>query len=163
MWALESQTYAKEPQISSSLAPRREHMCPTYAILRETWLADSRGGQARWAKDMQSRHLANVLKSVLYSYVSVLQCIAVCCSVLQCVAVCCSVLQCVAVCCSVAHILKSQLHSYFVQTILQRADCWTLCCSVLQCVAAFLPAVATRLVIGQTQKFSNVSCRNFQV
>ena len=32
--------------------------------------------------------------------VSVLQCVAVCCSVLQCVAVCCSVLQCVAVCCS---------------------------------------------------------------
>ena len=45
--------------------------------------------------------------------ISVLQCVAVCCSeryymlntnmisVLQCVAVCCSVLQCVAVCCSV--------------------------------------------------------------
>ena len=32
---------------------------------------------------------------------SVLQWAAVCCSVLQCVAVCCSVLQCVAVCCSV--------------------------------------------------------------
>ena len=32
---------------------------------------------------------------------SVLQCVAVCCSVLQCVAVCCSVLQCGAVWCSV--------------------------------------------------------------
>jgi len=48
--------------------------------------------------------------------VSVLQCVAVCCSVLQCVAVCCSVLQCVAVCCSVL-------------------QCVALCCSVLQCVA----------------------------
>jgi len=36
-----------------------------------------------------------------WATVTVLQCIAVCCSVLQCVAVCCSVLQCVAVCCSV--------------------------------------------------------------
>jgi len=36
-----------------------------------------------------------------FLFVSVLQCVAVCCSVLQCVAVCCSVLQCVAVCCSV--------------------------------------------------------------
>jgi len=35
------------------------------------------------------------------SKMSVLQCVAVCCSVLQCVAVCCGVLQCVAVCCSV--------------------------------------------------------------
>jgi len=34
-------------------------------------------------------------------YLSVLRCVAVCCSVLQCVAVCCSVLQCVAVCCGV--------------------------------------------------------------
>jgi len=33
--------------------------------------------------------------------VSVLQCVAVCCSELQCVLVCCSVLQCVAVCCRV--------------------------------------------------------------
>ena len=32
------------------------------------------------------------------AYVSVLQCVAVCCSVLQCVAVCSSVFQCVAVC-----------------------------------------------------------------
>jgi len=32
---------------------------------------------------------------------SMLQCVAVCCSVLQCVAVYCSVLQCVAVCCNV--------------------------------------------------------------
>jgi len=30
------------------------------------------------------------------TWISVLQCVAVCCSVLQCVAVCCSVLQCVA-------------------------------------------------------------------
>jgi len=35
---------------------------------------------------------------------SVLQCVAVCCSVLQCVAVCCSVLQCVE--CVVAVILQ---------------------------------------------------------
>ena len=35
------------------------------------------------------------------SRVTVLQCVAVCCSVLQCVAVCCSMLQCVAVCSSV--------------------------------------------------------------
>jgi len=38
--------------------------------------------------------------SVARIMMSMLQCVAVCCSVLQCVAVCCSVLQCVAVCCS---------------------------------------------------------------
>ena len=37
----------------------------------------------------------------LTAFISVLQCVAVCCSVLQRVAACCSVLQCVAVCCSV--------------------------------------------------------------
>ena len=36
-----------------------------------------------------------------FSWVCVLQHVAVCCSMLQCVAVCCSVLQCVAACCSV--------------------------------------------------------------
>ena len=66
---------------------------------------------------------------------SVLQCVAVCCSVLQCVAVCCSVLQCVAVCCSV------------VLCVLCFAMCYTVlqytcipehvCCSVLQYVAAY--------------------------
>ena len=35
------------------------------------------------------------------SVLTVLQCVAVCCSVLQCVTVCCSVLQCVSACCSV--------------------------------------------------------------
>jgi len=50
------------------------------------------------------------------SPVSVLQCVAMCCSVLQCVAMCCSVLQCIAVCCSVL-------------------QCVAVCCSVLQCIA----------------------------
>jgi len=49
------------------------------------------------------------------SQVSMLQCVAVCCSVLQCVAVYCSVLQCVVVCCSVL-------------------QCDAVCCSVLQYV-----------------------------
>jgi len=40
---------------------------------------------------------------------SVLQCVAVCCSVLQCVAVCCSVLQCVAVCCSRVYVSAKQV------------------------------------------------------
>ena len=35
------------------------------------------------------------------TWVSVLQCVAVCCRVLQCVAVCCSVLRCVVECYSV--------------------------------------------------------------
>jgi len=35
-------------------------------------------------------------------FVTILQCVAVCCNVLQCVAVCCSVLQCAVVCCSVS-------------------------------------------------------------
>ena len=35
------------------------------------------------------------------SSVTVLQCVAVCCSVLRCIAVCCSVLHCVALCCGV--------------------------------------------------------------
>jgi len=48
--------------------------------------------------------------------ITLLQCVAVCCSVLQCVAVCCSVLQCVEVCCSVL-------------------QCFAVCRSVLQCVA----------------------------
>jgi len=48
--------------------------------------------------------------------ISVLQCVAMCCSVLQCVAVCCSVFQCVAVCSNAL-------------------QCVAVCCSVLQCVA----------------------------
>ena len=69
--------------------------------------------------------------------ISVLQCVAVCCSVLQCVAVCCSVwksrnvpiisvLQCVAVCCSVLQ---------FVAVCCRVLQCVAVCCSVLQCVA----------------------------
>ena len=56
------------------------------------------------------------------TYISVMQCAAVCCSVLQCVAVCCSVLHCVAVCCSVLQCLA--------------VSCSVLQCSVLRCNAA---------------------------
>jgi len=61
--------------------------------------------------------------------VSVLQCVAVCCSVLQCVAMCCSVLRCVAVCCStcVAVCCSTCVTVYALLY---------LCCSVLQCAAA---------------------------
>ena len=59
-------------------------------------------------------------------HMSVLQCVAVCCSVLQCAAVCCSVLQCVAVCCSVLQCVV------VCCSVLQ---CVAVCCSVLQCVA----------------------------
>jgi len=58
--------------------------------------------------------------------VSVLQCVAVCCSVLQCVAMCCSVLQCVAVCCNVLQCAAMRC------SVLQ---CVAVCCSVLRCVA----------------------------
>jgi len=44
---------------------------------------------------------SRVLCCSVLQFVSVLQCVAVCCRVLPCGAVCCSVLQCVAVCCSV--------------------------------------------------------------
>jgi len=65
---------------------------------------------------------------------SVLQCVAVCCSVLQCVAVCCCVLQCVAVCCSVLQGVvvccrKTIQHKSFLMF-----ECVAMCCSVLQCV-----------------------------
>ena len=50
-------------------------------------------------------------------------------SVLQCVAVCCSVLQCVAVCCSV--LLVSNVYDTSIVSVLQ---CVAVCCSVLQCV-----------------------------
>ena len=73
--------------------------------------------------------------------VSVLQCVAVCCSVLQCAAVfcsvlqcavvcCCSMLQCVAVCCSVL-----QCFAMCCSVLQCAAACVAVCCSVLQCVA----------------------------
>jgi len=74
--------------------------------------------------------------------VTVLQCVAVCCSVLQCVAVCCSVLQCAAVYCSALHcVCYSVLHCGVAVCVLQRvalcysvSQCVEVCYSVLQCV-----------------------------
>jgi len=70
--------------------------------------------------------------------VSVLQCVAVCCSVLQCVAVrssmrvavCCSVLQCVAVCCSVAVRGVVPLDLSRSQNVAAVLQCVAVCCSV---------------------------------
>jgi len=53
-----------------------------------------------WRFESFNLQVSNIYRDEECS-ISVLQCVAVCCSVLQCVAVCCSVLQCVAVCCSV--------------------------------------------------------------
>ena len=63
--------------------------------------------------------------------VSVLPCVAVCCSVLQCVAVCCSVLQCVAVCCSLRRPSKQveSVRRLVSCNVLQRV---AVCCSVLE-------------------------------
>ena len=53
-------------------------------------------------------------------------------SVLQCVAVCCSVLPCVAVCCSVLTYKQRPTKETRVASVLQRD---VVCCSVLQYVA----------------------------
>ena len=95
-------------------------------------------------------------------WLSVLQCVAVCCSVLQCVAVCLvneschaykrvmwlSVLQCVAVCCSVScEWLLSRIPTSHVTYVADfcmslvtyfKEWCDSVCCSVLQCVAVCL-------------------------
>ena len=60
----------------------------------------------------------------IYTYSSLLQCVAICCSVLECAGGCCSVLQCAAVCYSV-------LQCDVCCRVLQ---CVAVCCSVLQCV-----------------------------
>ena len=93
-------------------------------------------------------------------FVSLMQCVAVCCSALQCVAVrcsvvwcvvvcrialqcvvmCCVAVQCVAVCCSVLQCVLPQScstcatgrASSWMVGVLQ---CVIVCCSVLQCVA----------------------------
>ena len=57
-----------------------------------------------------------VCRSAQLANISVLQCVAVCCSALQCVTLCCIVLQCIVVYCSVMQFVAA-------------------CCSVLQCVA----------------------------
>ena len=67
---------------------------------------------------------------VRFRRVSVVQCVAVCCSVLQCVAACCSVLQCVLQCVVVCCGLWKGCHAPFKQV-----KCVAVCCSVLQCVA----------------------------
>jgi len=69
-----------------------------------------------------------------YCSVSVLQCVAVCCSASQCIAVCCSVLQCVAVCCSVLQCVAvccSVL--WYVAVCNSVLRCVAVCCIVLQC------------------------------
>jgi len=78
-----------------------------------------------------------MVETVIFRWrLSVLQCVAVCCSVLQCVAVCCSVLQCIAVCCSVLQCVAVYC------SVLQ---CVTMCCRALQCIAVccrVLPCIA---------------------
>jgi len=80
---------------------------------------------------MQLQQLQEVVNS---AGVSMLQCVAVCCSVLQCVAVCCYLLSCVALCCSVlqGHCSVLQCFAELVTcagaTVLQRD---AVCCSAL--------------------------------
>jgi len=58
-------------------------------------------------------------------------------SVLQCVAVCCSALQCVATCCAVAA-------SYNDTNTISVLQCVAVCCNVLQCVVLLLPHTMTQ-------------------
>jgi len=64
--------------------------------------------------------------------VSVLQCVAVCCSVLQCDAVCCS--QCVAVCARGSAAIGCQ-HGRLRRLKVCCSQCVAVCCNVMQCVA----------------------------
>jgi len=64
---------------------------------------------------------------------TVLQCVAVCCTVLQCVAVCCTVLQCVAVCCGVLHYVRP-MYTVYIGLL---SHCVVVCYSALQCSAVF--------------------------
>jgi len=73
---------------------------------------------------------------------SVLQCVAVCCSVLQCVAPCCTVLHRVALCCTVFRSLIYTLSESNAEIPLQVPNklhrvlqCVAVCCSMLQYVA----------------------------
>ena len=86
-----------------------------------------------------------------HTRVSVLQCVAVCCSVLQCGAVCCSVLQCVAVCCSVFCTALSCRAESDVEFV-RNPECMHelvnthVCCSVVQCVAVY--CIVLQVVAG---------------
>ena len=71
-----------------------------------------------------------MLEELCSTKVSVLPCVAVCCSVLQCATVCCSVLQYVTVCCCVL-----QCFAMCCSVLQCAAACVAVCCSVLQCVA----------------------------
>ena len=59
-------------------------------------------------------------------FVSLMQCVAVCCSALQCVAVRCSVVWCVVVC---------RIALQCVVMCCVAVQCVAVCCGVLQCVA----------------------------
>jgi len=73
---------------------------------------------------------------------SIMQCVAACCSVLQCSTVCCSVWQYIAVwplSCKGSHAIRyaawcSVLH--YVIVCCSVLQCVAVCCSVLQCVAS---------------------------
>jgi len=73
----------------------------------------------------------------VYESVSVLQCVAVCCSVLQCVAACCSVLQCVALL-DILLLVRVSMRVSMCCSVLQ---CVAVCCNVLQSVAVCCAAV----------------------
>ena len=72
---------------------------------------------------------------------SVLQCVAVCCSVLQCVAVCCSVLQCVAVYCRLLDCECSLSIDFVFSILLMYSSCCVVdvfsgmysCCAFMLC------------------------------
>ena len=91
----------------------------------------------------------------LVSGISVLQCVAACCSVLQCVAVCCSVMPLTPsfagaalvtqplvrkVCCSVLQRVTVCSSNVFLQCVAVYCcvlQCVAVCCSVLLCVAVY--------------------------
>jgi len=89
---------------------------------------------------------------------SVLQCVAVCCSVLQCVAVCCNVLQCVAVCCSVFIIVQTDdLGLYSRRRPISTYNvCVCVCLSVCLSICACVYVRASRLPALHTSKLTHI-------
>jgi len=128
----ETDMYGVETQVTRSFLGWLIHVGVNGTNQREGYIWGRNPGNKKllgwthscWRHDTKVKHR-----------VSVLQCVAVCCSVLQRVAVCCSVFQGVAVCISVLQCVQSTVQSELLLPRLPNLLCVAVCCSVSQSVA----------------------------
>jgi len=91
------------------------------------------------------------------AYLSVLQCVAVCCSVLQCVAVSCSVTMILS---RASHALLSDCVTFGVSHDKLCISCFTcLCCSALQCVAVCCSVASVTFCVSHDKLCIATRCK----